>query len=140
MLLDFGFGLIMAAVLSHLWLNFIRFIDYLFDYQSIFWKARFNYVFRNSNYSTKRHLLEQLDFAKGNEDAISIMNTAYIYAYNQNLKIKRYICIMCLTIYSSIYLTFAIIIHLYYFNMYYAIPTYIIGFYAYLWSWNKNEY
>ena len=89
LLIDILAGLFIAALFSHLWLNFIRFIDYLLDYQSIFWKIRFNYVFRNSNFSTKRHLLEQLDFAKDNEDGISIMNTAYIYAYNQNFKIKR---------------------------------------------------
>jgi hypothetical protein len=140
MLLDFGVGLVMAAVLSHIWLNFIRFIDYMLDYGSIFWKVRFDYVYRNSSEETKVFLNEQLEFAEDNEDAVSIMNTAYIYAYKQNFKIKRFICLMCLTIYSSLFINFVVLMHLIYFNMYYSIPSYMIGFYAYLWSWNKNDY
>lgn len=140
MLLEVIAGLVFAAVMSHLWLNFIRFIDYMLDYGSIFWEVRFDYVYRNSSEETKVFLNEQLEFAKDNEDAVSIMNTAYIYAYNQNFKIKRFICLMCLTIYSSLFLNFVVLLHLIYFNMYYSIPCFILGFYAYLWAWNKNDY
>ena len=124
------FGFLLAFFAAFLWINGMKLLNFMMQYGHILQWLRYYIVYNNADEINKMYLESELEKAQTNHpsDGNKIMEDAYIVAGG-----KRWVCVICMAIYLSLFWVFPLAFFLCLVNIYFGM-TFLVTIYPMMWS------